>query len=578
MSSDNEFPIPFEESRRGLAANQEEKAAVGRLGQYLASRGVNRPTIGEGRKRRRLGNIELPTGGKPGKRKPTGSRMDVDGDGWADEGTTKPVWVGTVPDGKKPKQGTEGPRSSSSSSKRKLSSGFYNLIAIETDESTPEKLESLKEQLGDALVSHETSTIDIGARGQSNVRKKHTFRIDNSGLRNTYAHNYATNRGFVAQIEAAPSETRLSSGMTQLSEIEVYDYGNLKAAKKVRSTQPKGKEEDYWIVLDKDGEVRAYLASAVDEKRKKLLDNFNQQGENPFNGKKSPLSIDDVDMQDALRSALGDEKMKIIAALETWYVEDRNEVFQINTRGGHRRRGIAAEMFNTHREVFPERDLQHSDALSEDGKAFSAATPATSVSGRFSSGRDINAKLNLERYGDNEESAYVSSFEIGSKKFSVSRGGDSPGRNMYNGYLVAFDENGKNVGYIDYNSDSVDKTATVAMTEVAEEYKRMGIASALLDSLLIDFPDYEISPGYTTDEGAAWWRRVTGSDGPIKAERNTRLSSGAARRYNAQDIYDQSVDYNDKRNPSGLLETSRDGKEYSSIRFNERHFEASFIL
>ena len=124
MSSNNEFPIPFEDSRRGLAANQEEKAAVGRLGKYLASRGVDRPTIGEGRKRRRLGNVELPTGGKPGKRKPTGSRMDVDGDGWADEGTTKPVWVGIVPDGKKPKQGTEGPRSSSSSSKRKLSSGF----------------------------------------------------------------------------------------------------------------------------------------------------------------------------------------------------------------------------------------------------------------------------------------------------------------------------------------------------------------------------------------------------------------------------------------------------------------------
>jgi hypothetical protein len=260
MSSDNEFPIPFEESRRGLAANQEEKAAVGRLGQYLASRGVNRPTIGEGRKRRRSGNIELPTGGKPGQRKPTGSRRDVDGDGWADEGTTKPVWVGAVPDGKKPKQGTEGPKSSSST-----------------------------------------------------------------------------------------------------------------------------------------------------------------------------------------------------------------------------------------------------------------------VSGRFSSGRNIKAKLNISRYGKDNEYAEVNSFEIDGKKFSVSTGGNSPGRDMYNGYLAAFDENGKVVGRIDYNSDTVDKTATVAMTEVAEEYKRMGIASALLDSLIIQSPDYEISPGYTTDEGAAWWRRVTGGDGPIKP---CRLSSG----------------------------------------------------
>jgi hypothetical protein len=422
MSSDNEFPIPFEESRRGLAANQEQKAAVGRLGQYLASRGVDRPTIGEGRKRRRSGNIQLPTGGKPGQRKPTGSRRDVDGDGWADEGTTKPVWVGTVPDGKKPKQSTESPKPSSSSSKRKLSSGFYNLIAIETDESTPEKLESLKEQLGDALVSHETSTVDIGARGKSNVRKKHTFRIDNSGLRNTHAHNYATNRGFVAQIEAAPSD----------------------------------------------------------------------------------------------------------------------------------------------------------------------ATSTSAVSGKFSSGRNINAKLNVTRYGKDEEYSYVSSFEIDGKKFSVSTGGDSPGRDMYNGYIAAYDENGKVAGFIDYNSESVDKTATVAMTEVAEEYKRMGIASALLDILLINLPDYEISPGYTTDEGSAWWRRVTGGDGPIKARRtaqtqgltdgseppsSTRLSSGAARRVGTRNIYDKSVDYNDKRNPSGLLETSRDGKEYSSIRFNGNGYD-----
>ena len=90
-----------------------------------------------------------------------------------------------------------------------LSSGnrnnSYNLVAIETDDSTPDMLESLKEKLGDALVSHETSTVDLGTRGQTNVRKKHTFTISSEKLRNTHAHNYATNRSFMAQIQELSS-------------------------------------------------------------------------------------------------------------------------------------------------------------------------------------------------------------------------------------------------------------------------------------------------------------------------------------------------------------------------------------
>jgi DNA polymerase III epsilon subunit-like protein len=115
-SENNEFPIPFEESRRGRSFEQEEKASPGRLGKYLASRLVDRPNIGELSGRNRGGNrginVDLPTGGKPGKRRPTGSRLDIDGDGWADEGTTNPVWVGGDGNSKKrPKVGT--PRLSS---------------------------------------------------------------------------------------------------------------------------------------------------------------------------------------------------------------------------------------------------------------------------------------------------------------------------------------------------------------------------------------------------------------------------------------------------------------------------------
>ena len=96
-----------------------------------------------------------------------------------------------------------------------MSSRAYNLVAIETDDSTPDTLESLKETLGDALINHEVSTIDIGARGQSNVRKMYTFTVSGEKLRNTHAHNFATNRGFMAQIQELPPDGE--SGMSSRS-------------------------------------------------------------------------------------------------------------------------------------------------------------------------------------------------------------------------------------------------------------------------------------------------------------------------------------------------------------------------
>lgn len=95
-AENNEFPIPFEESRRGSFSDIEKKAAAKRLGSYLASRAINRPSIGDmrGGRRRRGINVDLPTGGKPGTRKPTGTSRDPDNDGWVDEGTTRPRWVG----------------------------------------------------------------------------------------------------------------------------------------------------------------------------------------------------------------------------------------------------------------------------------------------------------------------------------------------------------------------------------------------------------------------------------------------------------------------------------------------------
>jgi len=94
MSNDEEFEIPFELSRKGRELEQETKAVGRRLASYVGGRLIDRPSIGGGRKRRR-GDIDVPTGGVPGSRKPTGSDFDPDADGWVDEGTTRPRFIGT---------------------------------------------------------------------------------------------------------------------------------------------------------------------------------------------------------------------------------------------------------------------------------------------------------------------------------------------------------------------------------------------------------------------------------------------------------------------------------------------------
>lgn len=136
------------------------------------------------------------------------------------------------------------------------------------------------------------------------------------------------------------------------------------------------------------------------------------------------------------------------------------------------------------------------------------------------------AKLNIDRYGKNNEYAEVSSFEIDGVKYSVSTGGDAVGRSGYNGYLVAYAPDGQRAGYLDYNSDTSAKTATVAMIEVEPQFRNKGIAEALLDSYLVANPNYELSAGYTTEDGAKWWRSVTGGDGPIKGQRISKHLGG----------------------------------------------------
>lgn len=82
--------------KKFLDSSEFESKAIGRrLGSYIGSRLIDRPSIGGRRDRRnRRGDIDMPTGGTPGNRRPTGSDFDPDNDGWVDEGTTRPRFIG----------------------------------------------------------------------------------------------------------------------------------------------------------------------------------------------------------------------------------------------------------------------------------------------------------------------------------------------------------------------------------------------------------------------------------------------------------------------------------------------------
>jgi hypothetical protein len=107
---DNEFLIPIEESRRARPASVEQKALGNRLARLVGNRLADKPNIGQGRGRRGGMDIDAPTGGVRGSRKPTFSDFDPDNDGWVDEGSTNPRFIGVD----SPTRGTETARRMSS--------------------------------------------------------------------------------------------------------------------------------------------------------------------------------------------------------------------------------------------------------------------------------------------------------------------------------------------------------------------------------------------------------------------------------------------------------------------------------
>lgn len=117
----NESPLNFDDSRRARARAIEVKAIGRNLGARLAGRAIGVPKLGRNRRGRNDRDIDIPTAGVPGTRTPTGSNFDPDRDGWVDEGTTRPRFIGTpkVPvRGKKPRQASQEEREQQAAKQR----------------------------------------------------------------------------------------------------------------------------------------------------------------------------------------------------------------------------------------------------------------------------------------------------------------------------------------------------------------------------------------------------------------------------------------------------------------------------
>ena len=54
---------------------------------------------------------------------------------------------------------------------------------------------------------------------------------------------------------------------------------------------------------------------------------------------------------------------------------DGGAIHKVFVSGPHRRKGVATAMLDFARERYPEQDIRHSSALSEDGAAWAASTP-----------------------------------------------------------------------------------------------------------------------------------------------------------------------------------------------------------
>jgi hypothetical protein len=74
----------------------------------------------------------------------------------------------------------------------------YRLVAIETNRTGAAQLTALRNALGPAMQSHEIGTMDISGK----PRRTHTFTLDSALMRNTVAHGYGFQCGYLVHIES----------------------------------------------------------------------------------------------------------------------------------------------------------------------------------------------------------------------------------------------------------------------------------------------------------------------------------------------------------------------------------------
>jgi DNA polymerase III epsilon subunit-like protein/GNAT superfamily N-acetyltransferase len=104
-----------------------------------------------------------------------------------------------------------------------------------------------------------------------------------------------------------------------------------------------------------------------------------------------------ADRNNSLNSAIAGI-MHASLPIGTRAAKDHYEIYGIEVKKSHRRRGLGTAMMKMHRDTFPELRLSHSSQLSEDGKNFAVATPT--LSGGFQSRGNAPRKYDLDEFID----------------------------------------------------------------------------------------------------------------------------------------------------------------------------------
>lgn len=309
-----------------------------RIASYGLGRLIDRPNIGDGRRNRRHRrglDIDIPTGGVPGLRKPTGSRLDIDGDGWADEGTTKPVWVG--------------------------------LPKIEL----PKKPKIHKNQ------DYKQPGYKTRLSSGSGSKKLKIVNDDDERIKNFAQYFFEGTFNNVNKSDVEKENIQLSTDLRDLTRSERRKRHYLNPFRFVEFEQSNGEKKLYMLATDSNADgVVAYDVEkliAIGEKSRAFSGDVDEKVFSTFHF--SDVSEFKNRTRDAIAGILyaskpiGEPKDK-----KNW------EIYSIEVKNRHQRRGLGSALLKMHRDTWPELGLDHSESLTDDGAGFANATPVERLS------------------------------------------------------------------------------------------------------------------------------------------------------------------------------------------------------